>query len=122
MLEYNRALKRPSRDLRRNMTVAEQVLWSGLRRKQLLGVQFYRQKPLGHFIVDFFAPAAKLVVEVDGGQHLDAEHQVRDQLRDEYLAEQGLLVLRFDNLQVLKETDAVLKQIFQQLQKRLSTP
>ncbi|MDX2494818.1 MAG: endonuclease domain-containing protein [Desulfuromusa sp.] len=111
MLEYNATLKESSRSLRSNMTEAERLLWSRLRRKQLQGIQFYRQKPIGNFIVDFYGPAAGLVVEVDGSQHLEAEHRVRDELRDEFLTEHGLTVLRFDNRQVLCETDAVVERI-----------
>ena len=111
MLEYNATLKEPSRNLRSNMTEAEQLLWTRLRRKQLQGVQFYRQKPIGNFIVDFYAPAAGLVIEGDGSQHLEAEHRVRDEHRNNFLAERSLTVLRFDNRQVLCETDAVVEQI-----------
>lgn len=60
------------------MTESERVLWSRLRGKQLSGIQFYRQKPLGNYIVDFYAPKAKLVVEVDGSQHIRAEHADKD--------------------------------------------
>ncbi|MCD6187483.1 MAG: endonuclease domain-containing protein [Desulfuromusa sp.] len=112
MLGYNNALKESSRNLRNNVTEAERLLWSRLRRKQLQEIQFYRQKPIGNFIVDFYAPAVCLVIEVDGSQHLGMEHRVRDELRDEFLAELGLTVLRFDNRQVLSETDAVVEQIF----------
>jgi very-short-patch-repair endonuclease len=93
------------------MTECERLLWSRLRRKQILGVTFYRQKPIGPFIVDFYAPAAKLVVEVDGSQHLEPEHAMRDADRDEYLASLGLSVLRFGNEQVLRQTDAVVEVI-----------
>jgi very-short-patch-repair endonuclease len=80
MLRYNPRLKGRARSLRANLTDAEQRLWARLRRKQILGVQFYRQKPIGNYIADFYAPAAQLVVEVDGSQHLDlaqAEHDRR---------------------------------------------
>ena len=110
-LPYSNNLKAPARALRTEMTNAEQVLWYHLRRKQILGIQFYRQKPIGPFIVDFYAPAAKLVIELDGSQHLEENHARRDIQRDEGLAEMGLLVVRFDNLQVLKETEAVLEKI-----------
>ncbi|GAB6083135.1 hypothetical protein JCM30471_20490 [Desulfuromonas carbonis] len=123
MRNYSRNLKPPSRQLRKTMTDAEQLLWSHLRRKQLHGVQFYRQKPLGPYIVDFFAPAAGLVVEVDGSQHLEPGHLQRDRQRDRCLAEEGLLVLRFDNREVLLETDAVLERIGEEiLRKRKSPP
>jgi len=94
------------------MTDAEQRLWSRVRRKQLAGVQFYRQKPLLHYIVGFYAPAAGLVVEVDGGQHASDDGAMRDARRDAALATLGLRVLRFDNLQVLRETDAVIEAIY----------
>jgi very-short-patch-repair endonuclease len=112
MQPYDSRLKLPSRRLRTAMTDAEQRLWFRVRRKQLVGVQFYRQKPLLHYIVDFFAPAAGLVVEVDGGQHADAEAVMRDTRRGAALASLGLRVIRFDNLQVLRETDAVVEAIY----------
>ena len=75
-------------------------------------MQFYRQKPLLDFIVDFYAPSVDLVIEVDGGQHLEPEHQRRDSLRDERLEKIGIRVLRFDNTQVLQELDAVVERIY----------
>ena len=107
MLKYNPNLKHIARSLRTEMTGSEQLLWSRLRRRQLQGVQFYRQKPIGAYIVDFYAPKAKLVVEVDGSQHLGLEHGPNDAVRDAYLASEGLRVLRFSNMQVLQEIDAV---------------
>ena len=71
MVPYNRRLKIKARSLRTKPTDAELHLWQRLRRKQILGVQFYRQKPIANYIADFYAPAAKLVVEVDGAQHLE---------------------------------------------------
>ena len=66
MLKYRNNLKPLARQLRLNMTDAEQKLWFQLRRKQILDIVFYRQKPIGNYIVDFYAPSQKLVVEVDG--------------------------------------------------------
>jgi very-short-patch-repair endonuclease len=111
MERYNRTLKEHSRTLRTCMTDAEQALWQKVRRKQIQGAQFYRQKPLLSFIVDFYCPAAKLVIELDGSQHFEAEHQPKDEARDTALANIGLKVLRFDNRQVLLEMDAVLAVI-----------
>lgn len=122
MIEYSRNLKPPSRELRKNMTDAERVLWSRLRGKQLLDVQFYRQKPIGPFIVDFYCHAAALVIEVDGGQHYEAEHVRKDAERDRYLAEAGLQVVRFDNRKVLLETDAVVEKILMVMQERQIPP
>ncbi len=85
MLPYAQRLKQNSRELRSHMTDAEQKLWYRLRRKQINGWQFYRQKPLGPYIVDFYCPSAGLVVELDGGQHLEPQHHAADQQRDAYL-------------------------------------
>jgi very-short-patch-repair endonuclease len=112
MLPYNRKLKQPSRRLRSNMTDAEERLWARLRGKQLLGVQFYRQKPLGNCIVDFYAPKPHLVIEVDGGQHFEPEHLRTDAERTAMLSGMGLRVLRFTNVEVLRKTDAVVEKIF----------
>ena len=115
MQPYNKNLKKPSRDLRNNMTDAEKCLWSKLRAKQILGLQFYRQKPLLNFIVDFYCPAANLVIECDGGQHFTDEGLEADRVRDEVLAELGLIVLRFNNDQVMGEIDGVVEQICKKL-------
>ena len=98
MKPYNKNLKQASRDLRKNMTEAEQLLWSRLRSKQLLGLQFYRQKPLLNYIVDFYCPAANLVIECDGSQHYTDEGLEADRVRDEALGELGFIVLRFNNV------------------------
>ena len=120
MLVYDRKLKLFSRRLRREMTDAEQRLWSRLRRKQLQGIQFYRQKPLGEYVVDFYAPAVCLVIEVDGSQHFEAAAMVADGRRSAALLRMGLDVLRFDNRQVLLETDAVVEEIWRFIDSRIS--
>ena len=96
MIEYNRKLKERARRLRTRMTDSEHALWERLRRKQVQAVQFYRQKPIGNYIVDFYAPKTKVVVEVDGSQHMESEQAARDLQRDAFLASRGLWVLRFD--------------------------
>ena len=113
MLRYEPHLKSYSRQLLSNMTDVEQLLWQHLRRKQILGVQFYRQKPIGQFIVDFYAPAIGLVIELDGGQHFEQNTLKHDQERDDFLRQQRLQVMRFDNTQVMKETESVLAMIFE---------
>ena len=111
VLPYNSILKTRARNLRREMTDAEQLLWFHLRRKQIGGVQFYRQRPIGNYIVDFYAPRAKIVIEVDGSQHHELPAIAVDVERDEFLSRLKLNVLRFDNLQVLRETGSVLETI-----------
>ena len=79
------------------MTDSERVLWTRLRGKQLLGLQFYRQKPIADYIVDFYSPKAKLVIEIDGSQHLEDKHTEKDRYRDERLHGLGLKVIRFNS-------------------------
>ena len=111
VLSYNKKLKFNARSLRNNTTDAENLLWSRLRRRQLCDIQFYRQKPIGNFIVDFYAPKALLVIEVDGGQHYEEIHVQQDQMRDAYLKNQNLKVLRFNNLEVSQSLDSVIEVI-----------
>jgi very-short-patch-repair endonuclease len=113
VLPFNRNLKSFARGLRKNMTDAERVLWSKLRRKQLNGLIFYRQRNIGNYIVDFYCPAAKLIVELDGGQHYSVEGRAKDVTRDQYLVNLGLNVLRFSDLDVLKNMDGVLSVLYE---------
>jgi very-short-patch-repair endonuclease len=119
MLKYDASLKEKAQQLRKNLTDSELTLWSRLRNKQLAGVQFYRQKPIGKHIVDFYSPRAKLVVEVDGSQHMQSNHFHKDRSRDEYLSSLGLKVLRFNSREVLKESDAVVEIILQAMIEQL---
>ncbi len=120
MLKYNANLKSIGRRLRQNLTDSERTLWMRLRGRQLLGVQFYRQKPIGDYVVDFYAPKAKLVlvIEIDGSQHFEAHHAEKDKERDGYLSGLGLMVLRFNSRQVLKETEATLEIIYRTIAER----
>ena len=120
MLAYNKDLKPIARSLRANMTVAEGVLWSRLRRKQLRGCQFYRQKIIGGYIVDFYCPSVGLVIEVDGAQHRSREIAPSDRLRDEYMANQGLTTLRFTNSGILRGTNAVIATILSEMTLRVA--
>jgi very-short-patch-repair endonuclease len=118
-LLYNSKLKEAARHLRADMTESERMLWSRLRGKQLLGVQFYRQKPIGNYIVDFFAPRVKLAIEVDGSQHAEADHVRRDKQRDSYLADLGIRVMRLNSREVLKNTDSVIDLIYRSVEESL---
>ena len=117
MLYYQQKHKSNARRLRSQLTDAEQLLWSQIRRKRVANVQFYRQKPIGNYIVDFYAPAAQLVIEIDGGQHFETEYLKRDKQRDNYLNGLNLKVLRFDNLQVLQSINEVIEVIFKEVNK-----
>jgi len=105
-----------ARQLRRSATLAEVRLWSHLRRKQLAGFRFRRQHPLGNYIVDFFCPEARLVVEADGGQH--SEDNAHDAARTEWLEKRGYRVLRFWNTDILASTEEVLAAILGALRAR----
>ena len=116
MLPYNGNLKEYSRQLRENMTDAERHLWAKIRLKQLKGYQFYRQKLIGDYIVDFFCPRTKLVIEVDGGQHFSDELTEDNRIRDEYLNSLGLRVLRFTNTDVLTHIEGVVESIMESME------
>ncbi len=119
MLPYNENLKQYARQLRDNMTDAEKYLWAKIRMEQLKGHRFYRQKPIGDYIVDFFCPRAKLVIEVDGGQHFADEMPEYDRIRDEYLRSLGLRVLRFTNTDVLMHIEGVVESISEKMNEKI---
>ena len=115
MLFYNTRLKRYSQQLRRNMTDAERLLWSRIRRKQLKGFQFYRQRIVGNYIVDFYCPEVKLIIEVDGGQHYNDEAKARDRVRDDYMKGVGLETLRISDRDVITNLNGVIEKIYEML-------
>jgi very-short-patch-repair endonuclease len=98
------------------MTDAEIILWSKLRMKQLNNCQFYRQKIIGEYIVDFFCPKYKLVIEVDGGQHYSGELLNADRDRDKTLRSMGFTVLRFTNVDIFKNIEGVVIRILENLE------
>ncbi len=97
-----------AKTLRKRLTDTERLLWKFLRAKQIKGFKFRRQEPVGRYIVDFACHEKRIVIEVDGGQHLDKE---RDEERDQWLKEQGYNVLRFWNNEVLTNIEGVLEVI-----------
>lgn len=108
MLPFNKRLKYFARALRQDMTDAENRVWAKIRKKQLKGYQFHRQKNIGNYIVDFYCSAANLIIEIDGGQHYSDEGLRRDAVRDEYLEYFGFEVLRFSDRDVFENLEAVL--------------
>ena len=102
-----------ARHLRKNMTFAERLLWSKLRRKGL-GVRFKRQEPIGRYIVDFVCHSKKLIIEVDGGQHAESG---RDRRRDKELEEMGYKVLRFWNNEVIENLEGVIEEVRRHLER-----
>ena len=96
-----------AKKLRRDLTDAERKLWHALRGHRFEGVGFRRQMPMGPYIVDFVAHRMRLIVEVDGGQHMTESHAARDRVRDDWLGNRGYIVLRFPNNEVLENIDGV---------------
>ena len=106
-MSWKRTLTFRARKLRKNSTKAEKRLWMLLRRKALQGIKFYRQYPIGYYIVDFYCPKHNLVIEIDGGIHNNQEQQEYDQERQNHLEGTGLSVLRFSNEEVLTQIHRV---------------
>jgi very-short-patch-repair endonuclease len=118
MVAFKQRPTRSAQRLRRNATEAEKRLWIHLSRRQLGRFKFSRQMPVGPFICDFLCREAKLVVEVDGGQH-SAQHAA-DEARTRFLTREGYRVIRFWNNDVLENTDGVLANLLEAM--RLCQP
>jgi very-short-patch-repair endonuclease len=104
---YNPKLKARARQLRSNMTKGEVILWQRLKKKQMMGYDFDRQKPMDQFVVDFYCKALALAIEVDGAIHDSEEAQQRDQVRQARLESLGVRFLRFRDDDVRHNTNAV---------------
>jgi very-short-patch-repair endonuclease len=104
-------LKLRASEMRKNQTPAERALWTRLRTRQLCGVRFLRQYTVGNYIVDFCAPSLKLAIELDGGQHCEPASVEYDKARGQWLAAQGIVVLRYTNLDVMRRINDVLASI-----------
>ena len=98
-----------ARQLRRTQTEAEKRLWHRLNNRQLAGCKFVRQEPIGPYFADFACREHRLVVELDGSQHADSEH---DRTRDGFLAQRGYRVLRFWNNEIMTNLSGVLETIY----------
>ena len=111
-LPYNSNLKQRARELRKNMTPAERKLWQYLRQ---LPVRILRQRPIDHFIVDFYCPSRKIVIEVDGESHNSPEVIARDQERTQHLEGHGLTVIRITNQAIADNFNSVCQYCQQSL-------
>ncbi|MGA9291185.1 MAG: endonuclease domain-containing protein [Ignavibacteriaceae bacterium] len=117
---YKRHLKNQSRELRKNSTLAEILLWNELKGRKMLGYQFMRQKPIDKYIVDFYSSKLKLISEIDGTSHYGKEG--KDKRRQEELERLGLSFLRFDDLDVKFKMDEVLNAIKNWIEKHEQPP
>ncbi len=102
--------KTTRQSLRNSVSVVERILWSKIRNQQL-GVKFRRQHGIGNYIVDFYCPDFQLVIELDGDSHYLQGAQEYDHIRDEFMRLQGLLILRFNNIEVVNNLDEVVLAI-----------
>ena len=108
IIPYNPALKAFARELRKNMTKAEVVLWQQIRQKQF-GVQFHRQVAIDNFIVDFYCHELRLAIEVDGLTHSFEEVAAKDEIKENTLNSLGIMLLRFEDNDVLNDMDNVIR-------------
>ena len=113
MLPYNKKLVKNAQTLRKNMTAEEKELWYNFLKKLPFPVK--RQKNIGNFIVDFYIPKFKLVIELDGSQHNEKENRYEDEKRDEYMRSNGLKVLRFPNQMITEHFNDACRKIQDQL-------
>jgi very-short-patch-repair endonuclease len=105
--------------LRKKATEPERILWRHLRNRNFDGYKFRRQHPIDRYILDFYCPAAKLAVELDGSGHGYELRKAHDRAREKFLASEGILVLRFWNHHVRSELDSILQAIWFALNERL---
>ncbi len=115
-MKTNPRLKAHARDLRKNMTPAERILWIALRDRRFAGYKFRRQQVVGDYIIDFYCTNALLALEIDGETHLGKEES--DERRTIWLQQQNIKVLRFWNTQVYDELESVLELIFRECDAR----
>ncbi len=94
---YNPKLKQLARNLRNNSTLSEVLFWNEVKTSQILGYQFFRQKAIGNFIVDFYCPKLKLVIEIDDDSHGYVKAMEQDELKEKYLSKIGLELIRYDD-------------------------
>ena len=107
-----------ARSLRQSETPPEDPLWLALRNSQIGGMKFRRQHPIGPYIVDFYCPTARLIIELDGDQHGDERHIRYDSARTAWLMDQGYTVLRFANGEFLKNPQLILDAVAHELEVR----
>jgi very-short-patch-repair endonuclease len=114
-------LRSNARALRRNSTDVERILWSELRDHRLAGAGFRRQAPMGAYVADFVCHEAKLVLELDGGQHFSGSVEQADARRTKTFEDLGFMVLRFSNLDVITNRTGVLETISAAIAERAPT-
>jgi len=108
---YNPKLKEFARELRKNSTKSEIILWTKLKGKQMYGYDFHRQKPIDNYILDFYCYELKLGIEADGYSHQFLHVYNKDTLKEKRMNELGINILRFSDQEILKDTENVISAI-----------
>ncbi len=106
------------RDLRSHMTLPEVRLWVRLKQRGLLGYKFRRQHPIGPYIVDFYCPKLRLAIELDGGHHFEPEQRAYDRLRQRFIKNAGVLVIRYTNADINTDINAVIEDLAGKMRRR----
>ncbi len=109
LIYYNPRLKELARRLRNSSTLSEILLWNELKGKKIRGYDFHRQKPIENFIVDFYCPRLNLAIEIDGESHF--ANEIKDKTRQKDIESLGINFLRFDDLEIKRDMEGVLKSI-----------
>lgn len=112
---FKQRLNERSKNLRENSTTPEEILWYYLRDRRFLGLKFRRQVPFEKYIVDFVCYEKKLIIELDGSQHLEDKNLKRDEKRDAFLREQNFTILRFYNTDIFNNLESVLEELYQKV-------
>ncbi|MBI5011186.1 MAG: endonuclease domain-containing protein [Bacteroidia bacterium] len=120
IIPYNPELKALAKELRKNMTISEVLLWNELRNKQILGYDFDRQRPIDNFIVDFYCKKLMLAIEIDGDTHIYRYDYDED--REKRLESLGVRFLRFDDREIKTNMNNVLRVIEEWIIKNKPTP
>ncbi len=122
IIPYQPHLKEVARKLRKNMTLSEALLWNKLKRKQMLGYDFDRQRPINRYVVDFYCKTLFLAIEIDGESHNLDGRDLKDARRQRRLESLGVRFLRFQSREVVEDMDSVLLRIEAWLERHAGGP
>jgi very-short-patch-repair endonuclease len=119
-IRYNPRMKQIARKLRKDMTLAEILLWKEIKGKKVLGYDFHKQKPIDEYVVDSYCPRLKLVLEIDGDSHEGKEES--DKIRQEKLESKGLTILRYWDSDVKNNVDGIVEQLREWIESNRTHP
>jgi len=122
ILPYNPMLKETAKELRKNMTLTEILFWKRVNKKQCLGYDFDRQKPILNYVVDFYCKDLKLAIEIDGQSHNHEDIYVADKMRQEEIEKLGVTFLRFKNEEILQNLNSVIEILQHNIKQLKPTP